>query len=175
MEPNNITPNDTVTELNALASGHYAVKQYAEALPLLEQVVAIRRSQFGDRHPNILSSLNNLASLHQTMGNDRAAEMHFKEAIGICELLGTGYAISFTILQQLVKLYISKGEHPRAGALLSRWLELCQMQLPIDHFQTQQIQTALANLKKDGHYSPKSSSKKSTSPKAFGTKPKKEK
>ncbi len=163
----------SVTELNDLAMQHYSAKQYAEALPFLERVVEIRRSEFGDCHPNIIASLNNLASLHQTLGNDQIAKALFKQAIDLCELIGTGYDISFGVLQQLVKLYISNGEHPRAGALLSRWLELCQTQLPIDHFQTKHIQTALANLKKDGHYNPKSSPKKSTSSKAFGAKPKK--
>ncbi len=161
------------TSLIYLTNLYQVMGQYEQSLPLYQQAFDIHLSTFGDRHPDTALSLNNLAIIHQSMGNDTAAEPLFKQAIDIYESVGTDHPIVFTILQKLVRLYISKGEHPRAGALLSRWLEICNAQLPNGHFQTQQIQTALVNLKQDGLYRPKSIPKKSPNPKAFGAKSKK--
>jgi tetratricopeptide (TPR) repeat protein len=161
------------TSLIYLTNLYEVMGQHEQSLHPYQQAFEIHLSTFGDRHPDTALSLNNLASIHQSMGNDDDAEPLFKQAIEIYEHTGTDHPIVFTILQKLVRLYISKGEHPRAGALLNRWLEICQTQLPSDHFQTQQIQTALANLKQDGLYKPKALPQKSANPKAFGAKPKK--
>lgn len=164
------------TSLVCLTNLYQVMGQHQSSLPHYQQAFEIHLSLFGDRHPNTALSLNNLASIYQSMGNNDDAEPLFKQAIEIYEDTGTEHPIVFIILQKLVRLYISKGEHPRAGALLNRWLEICHEQLPSDHFQTQQIQTALANLKQDGLYKPKNSKSKnpkSTNPKAFGAKPKK--
>jgi tetratricopeptide (TPR) repeat protein len=151
--------------------------QSSLGLPWYQKAFDIHQSVLGDRHPDTALSSYNLATIHQSIGNDDDAELWFKKAIDIYEALGTSSPIVFTILQNLVRLYLSKGEHPRAGALLNRWLEICQVKLPVDHFQTKQIQTALANLKKDGLYNPKSNAKSTTHSrnhsKAFGAKPKK--
>ncbi len=37
--------------------------RYGEAEPLYEQVLGLRREEFGERHPDTLSSLNDLAAI----------------------------------------------------------------------------------------------------------------
>ena len=147
--------------------------QHESSIPIYQKALEIHKSTFGDRHPDTALSINNMATMYQSVGNNTEAERLFKQSIDIFEALGTGYPMAFTVLQNLVGFYISNQEYPRAGALLSRWLELCNAQLPIDHFQTQHIRSALANLKKDGLYNPKSTTQKPANPKAFGAKPKK--
>ena len=147
--------------------------QHEPSVLLYQQALEIHQLEFGDRHPDMALSLNNMATIYQSVGNRTEAEQLFKQSINIFEDLGTAYPMGFTVLKNLVSFYLSNQEYPRAGALLSRWLDICKAQLPIDHFQTQQIQTALANLKKDGLYSPKSTAHKPANPKAFGAKPKK--
>ena len=107
------------------------------------------------------------------MGNGSEAELFCVRAISICEELGTDYPITFTVLHNLANRYSSNSEYPRAGALLTKWLEICYEKLPIDHVETQKIQSLLADLKKNGFYNPKSTSQKPTNSKAFGVKPKK--
>ena len=107
------------------------------------------------------------------MGNDSEAELFYMRAISICEELGTDYPITFTVLHNLANRYFSNSEYPRAGALLTKWLEICYEKLPIDHVETQKIQSRLADLKKKGLYNPKSTPQKPTNSKAFGVKPKK--
>ena len=164
---------DTATSLNNLAGLYSSMGQYDRALPLYKSALEIRKSELDDRHPSTASSLNNLAGLYESIGNDSESESFYKCAMSICEELGTDYPITFTVLHNLVNRYLSNSEYPRAGALLTKWLEICYEKLPIDHPQTQKIQGRLTDLKKNGLYNPKSTPKKPTSAKAFGTKPKK--
>ena len=156
-----------------LTNLYEVMDQHEYSVALYSQALAIHKLTFGDRHPETALSLNNMATIYRSVGNNVEAERLFKQSIDIFDELGTSYPRAFTVLQNLVGLYISNQKYSRAGALLSRWLELCNAQLPIDHFQTQQIRSALANLKKDGLYSPKSITQKPTNPKAFGASTKK--
>ena len=165
-------PN-TARGFNNLALLYESMGQYDRALPLYKSALEIRKSELGDRHPDTAASLNNLAYLYKLMENDSEAEVFYKDAMSICEGLGTDYSITFIALQNLVDLYLSNSEYSRAGALLTKWLEICYEKLPIDHVETQKIQSRLADLKKKGLYNPKSTPQKPTSSKAFGVKPKK--
>ena len=165
-------PN-TAKGFNNLALLYESMGQYDRALPSYKSALEIRKSELGDRHPDTAASLNNLAYLYKLIGNDIEAEVFYKGAISICEGLGTDYLITFIVLQNLVDLYLSNSEYSRAGALLTKWLEICYEKLPIDHVETQKIQSRLADLKKNGLYNPKSTPQKPTNSKAFGVKPKK--
>ena len=156
-----------------LTNLYEVMDQHEYSVALYSQALAIHKLTFGDRHSETALSLNNMATIYRSVGNNAEAERLFRESIDIFEELGTEYPRAFTVLQNLVGLYISNQDYSRAGALLSRWLDICKAQLPIDHFQTQHIRSALANLKKDGLYSPKSATKSSANPKAFGSKSKK--
>ena len=165
-------PN-TALSLNNLAELYRSMGQYDRALPLLESALEIMKSELGDLHPNVASGLNNLAYLYESMGSDSEAGSSYMCAMLICEKLGTDYPITFTVLHNLVNRYFLNSEYPRAGALLTKWLEICYEKLPIDHVEVQKIQSRLADLKKKGLYNPKSTPQKPTNSKAFGVKPKK--
>ena len=50
--------------------------KYQEALPLYNEALETRRAVLGSRHPDALTSINNLASLLQATGDlDRAEEL----------------------------------------------------------------------------------------------------
>ena len=55
--------------------------QYDRALPLYEVVLEICKSELGDRHPDTATSMNNLAYLYESMGNDSEAELFYVRAI----------------------------------------------------------------------------------------------
>ena len=54
--------------------------KYVEALPLYKEALETRRAVLGDRHPDALTSINNLASLLQATGELDEAERLLFEA-----------------------------------------------------------------------------------------------
>jgi hypothetical protein len=48
--------------------------RHAEAEPLYQQAMEIRRTALGERHPDYAASLNNLAGLYRAMGRHAEAE-----------------------------------------------------------------------------------------------------
>jgi tetratricopeptide (TPR) repeat protein len=161
--------------LSILSKIYEAMGRLQDSISFEKQALEIRRSKFGDLHHDTAESLNNLAVLYQSMGDDIEAESFFNRAMSICEELGTGYPISFTVFQNLASQYFSNGEYSRVGYLSAKWLGICCEQLPADHPEIQKIQKILVDLKKSGLYSPKSVPKKPTNSKGFGAKQKKEK
>lgn len=58
-------------------------EEYDDAQDAFEQSLAIRRQSYGDNHPEVVVSLNRLASLAQKQGWDGAAEQHLQQALSI--------------------------------------------------------------------------------------------
>ena len=76
---------ETATALNQQAIVHYKAGRYAEAIPLLEQALAIREKALGPDHPHVATSLNNLAELYRAQGRYDLAEPKYQSALGIRE------------------------------------------------------------------------------------------
>src|SRR5207253_6971521 len=55
---------DEVNELNKKVIELYNAGRYAEAVPVAQQVLAIREKALGRDHPDVATSLNNLAVLY---------------------------------------------------------------------------------------------------------------
>ncbi|NES00462.1 MAG: tetratricopeptide repeat protein, partial [Symploca sp. SIO1B1] len=51
-------------KLNQQAFQLYQVGKYSEAIPLAEKALAIRQRILGEEHPDVATSLNNLAELY---------------------------------------------------------------------------------------------------------------
>lgn len=56
-----------------------------EAEPLYLRALAIRKQELGPEHPDMASSLNNLALLYQMQGRYAEAESRFQQALRILE------------------------------------------------------------------------------------------
>jgi tetratricopeptide (TPR) repeat protein len=57
--------------------------------PLYQQALDLSRELLGERHPQVASSLNNLASLYSSQGRYEAAEPLYQQALELRrELLG---------------------------------------------------------------------------------------
>ncbi|MGK7895356.1 MAG: tetratricopeptide repeat protein [Xenococcus sp. (in: cyanobacteria)] len=61
----------------------YQQGKYSEAIPLAEQVLAIRQEQLGDNHPSTAESLDNLALLYQAQGRYPEAEALYQKVLAI--------------------------------------------------------------------------------------------
>ena len=69
--------------LNQTAFYLYERGQYAEAEPLYQRAMEIRRTALGEGHPDYAASLNNLALLYYAMGRHAEAEPLYQRAMEI--------------------------------------------------------------------------------------------
>ncbi len=95
--------------LNMAGRLAYETARYVEAQPLWEKALAIRKKSLGHEHPNVATSLNNLAALYRAQGQYAQAEPLFQRALKIWQIslpadhpnLATGMANYATLLENL--------------------------------------------------------------------------
>ena len=68
-----------------MASLYDSQGKYNEAEPLYQQALALRQKLLGDDHPDVASSLNNLAGLYKSQGRYNEAEPLYQQALNILE------------------------------------------------------------------------------------------
>jgi tetratricopeptide (TPR) repeat protein len=76
------------TDMNALSQQIIQLRnqgRYSEAIPLAQRVVAIQQKTLGPEHPDVATSLNNLAVLYRVQGRYTEAEVLYKRSLEITE------------------------------------------------------------------------------------------
>jgi tetratricopeptide (TPR) repeat protein len=117
---------------------------YASALPLYQQALAISEQVLGAEHPHTATSLNNLAALYRAMGDTARAVPLSQRALAIREqVLGAEHPSTATSLNNLAALYDSMGDYARALPLYQRALAITEQVLGAEHPSTA---TSLNNL-----------------------------
>ena len=87
---------------------------YAKAEPLYQRALAIREKALGPDHPDIATSLNNLAELYMRQGDYAKAEPLYQRALAIREkALGPDHPDIATSLNNLALLYERRATTPR--------------------------------------------------------------
>ncbi|MDW8373922.1 MAG: CHAT domain-containing protein, partial [Planctomycetota bacterium] len=66
-----------------------AMGEYARALPLYERSLAILEKALGAEHPDVATSLNNLAELYGVMGENAKAQPLFERSLAIASRAGS--------------------------------------------------------------------------------------
>ncbi len=140
--------------LNKLGILYYKQGRYSEAGPLLQRVLAIRKSLLGEEHLDVATSLNNLAGLYESQGRYSEAEPLYQQALTLSQrLLGEDHPNVATSLNNLAFLYESQGRYGEAEPLYQQALTLSQRLLGEDH---PNVATSLNNLaglyKSQGRY-----------------------
>jgi tetratricopeptide (TPR) repeat protein len=80
--------------------------QFADAVPLAQQVVEIHKQVLGETHPHYATSLNNLAELHKSQGDYAKAEPLCRQALEIDKrALGESHPNYAASLNNLAVLY----------------------------------------------------------------------
>ena len=103
---------------------------YAEAAPLLQRSLAIREKALGPEHPDVATSLNNLAGLYQAQGNYAEAAPLFQRSLAIWEkALGPEHPDVALSLNNLAELYRAQGNYAEAAPLLQRSLAIWEKTL----------------------------------------------
>jgi len=118
--------------------------EYRRALPLFERALAIREKALGAEHPDTVSSLNNLAEVHRSMGAfDRALPL-YERSLAIREkVLGPKHRATAISLNNLALLYESTGAYERALPIYERSLAIYEQAMGAEHPETA---TSLDNL-----------------------------
>src|SRR5271166_2363714 len=132
--------NQQVTQL--IAQG-----KYQEAIPIAERAVEVAKRLHGLEHPDMATSLNNLAELYQVMGEYAKAEPLYQEALRIWQkVLGPEHPDTATCLNNLAELYDTVDEYAKAGPLLQEALRIRQKVLGSEHPDTATCLNNLAEL-----------------------------
>jgi tetratricopeptide (TPR) repeat protein len=117
-----------------LANALCLLGDYTGAQPAYERALAIRERALGPDHPDVATSLNNLAALYYAQGRYAAAEPLYQRALAIREEgLGPDHLDVAHSLDNLALLYRAQGRYAAAGPLYQRALTIMEQGLGPDH------------------------------------------
>jgi CHAT domain-containing protein len=113
--------------LNAQGMHGYRKGQYREATVPARQALAIRREVLGERHPDTITSLNDLAGLLKAQGDLKAARPLLERALELRRaVLGERHPDTITSLNNLAHLLNEQGDLKAARLLAGRGLEAAE-------------------------------------------------
>jgi tetratricopeptide (TPR) repeat protein len=96
-------------ELDQTVNKLYEEGKYAEATRIAERAVEVASKTFGPDHPNVVTSLNDVAQLYQQQGKYSEAEPFYKRSLAIREkALGKDPRGTAVALTNLALLYESQ-------------------------------------------------------------------
>jgi CHAT domain-containing protein len=122
-----IAQQDEAAALNQRVMELFQAGKYYEATPLAQRALAIREKTLGPDHPNLATSLNNLATLYGMQGRYADAEPLFRRAVAIKEkALGPDNPSVAATLQFLAELYRIQARYADAEPLYKRALAIVE-------------------------------------------------
>jgi len=99
--------------------------RYQEAEPLYLQALHVREQALGPEHPDVASTLANLAVLYRSQGQYEQAEPLFQRALHVREqALGSEHPDVASTLASLAILYREQGKYEQAEPLFQRVLHI---------------------------------------------------
>ncbi|MBP5976395.1 tetratricopeptide repeat protein, partial [Brasilonema sp. CT11] len=117
---------------------------YALAEPWREECLTVVQVRLGEQHPDIATSLNNLAELYRSQGRYNQAEPLYLQALELRKrLVGEQHPDVATSLNNLAELYRSQGRYNQAEPLYVQALELYKRLVGEQH---PDVATSLNNL-----------------------------
>ena len=141
---------DTLNSRNSLAAAYLAAGRVAEAIPLFEQILAVRQRMLGPGDPETLISQNNLASAYQDASRTAEAIRLYQLNLEIRErLLGPDHPSTLTSRSNLATAYRDGGRDAEAIPLLEQTLADRERVLGPDHPDTQATRKKLATAYED--------------------------
>ncbi|MEH1934842.1 MAG: tetratricopeptide repeat protein [Nostoc sp.] len=107
---------------------------YNQAIPWSEQCLEVTKKRLGEEHPDVASSLNNLALLYYFQGRYSKAEPLYIQTLALCrKLLGEEHPDVASSLNNLALLYDSQGRYSEAEPLYIQALALWRKLLGEEH------------------------------------------
>ena len=122
----------------------YSQGQYAEAIPIAEEILSISISILGKDHPDIVAFL---AILHQEQGNyDEALSLHKRALAARISVLGKDDPQVANSLNYIAGLYLSRGNYTDALPLYEQALQITTSALGDNHLQVAGSLNGLAGI-----------------------------
>jgi tetratricopeptide (TPR) repeat protein len=117
---------------------------YTQAEPWFEQCLEITKKRLGAEHPDVATSLNNLALLYRYQGRYSQAELFYIQALALrLKLLGAEHPDVANSLNNLAALYLFQGRYSEAEPFVIQALALWRKLLGAEH---PDVATSLNNL-----------------------------
>ncbi|MDF5738943.1 MULTISPECIES: tetratricopeptide repeat protein [unclassified Nostoc] len=139
-----LSDDDLIWPFLGLGRFYQGQGAYVQALPWREQSLSTARKRFGDEHPSVATSLNNLAQLYYSQGRYSDAEPLYTEILAMTKrLLGDEHPSVATSLNNLAQLYYSQGRYSDAEPLYIEALSMRKRLLADKH---PSVATSLNNL-----------------------------
>ena len=111
-------PEARAMMMDAVGLVYQRLGLYAEATPLLEEALAIRREALPEAHPDVAQSLHNVAELLYEKGEYPAAESLYREELTLRHVLyGDEDPTIATVLHNLATVLNTQGEYDTAKSL----------------------------------------------------------
>jgi tetratricopeptide (TPR) repeat protein len=111
--------------LNREAMALYQAGRYSEAESYLNEVLAILREEFGERHPAIANSLSGLALVYRAQNRQDESESLYQEVLAIDrEHLGESHPDVAQTLRNLAGVYVWQGRYGEAESLYEEALNI---------------------------------------------------
>ena len=129
-----LSDDDLIWLFTGLGSFYNGQGLYSQAEPYYEQCRENCQRRFGQEHPDVAGSLNNLAELYSKQGRYSEAEPLHKQALEMTQkLLGPEHPDVATSLNNLALLYDAQGRYNEAEPLYQQALEMTQKLLGQEH------------------------------------------
>jgi CHAT domain-containing protein/tetratricopeptide (TPR) repeat protein len=113
---------------------YYQQGEFKKALPLAEKAFKIRKSLLGEKDPDTLTSLNNLAAIYQAVGHLNEALPLYEQGYRLSkEVLGTKHPQTLGILNNLAFIYQTVGRINEALPLSEQGYSLSKEVLGTKH------------------------------------------
>jgi tetratricopeptide (TPR) repeat protein len=107
--------------LNQEVMDLYRAGKYDRAVVVAQKALQVAEQNVGPDHPDVATSLNNLAELYRTQGDYAKAEPLYKRSLAISEkALGPDHPDVATSLEHLAVLYRATKRNAEAEALEKR-------------------------------------------------------
>ncbi len=132
---------DNLDALNRQVVQLYQNGEYAKATEVAKRALALAESELGPHHPEVGTTLNNLAGLYHYQGRTAEAEPLYKRSLGILEktlaiqekTLGPNHLNVAMTLFRLAWLYGVMGRYREAERIGKRTLAILEKALGLDH------------------------------------------
>lgn len=136
--------DDDWDRLNEQVMQFFGSAKYAEALVPAQKALQLARQRHGAEHADVALALNNLAALHDSLGDYAKAEVFYKEALALKEkLLGPKDPDVALSLNNLAALRKTQARYAEAEPLYQRALGIWEEALGPS---SPEVATALNNL-----------------------------
>ena len=142
--------DDDLDALNQQVVELYQAGKYAEATPIAERMLGLTERRFGPDHPQVGTSLNDLALLYRTQGRYADAEPLYKRVLAIAEkAFGRDHLEVSATLINLAIIYQALGRYADAELQLKRALVIREKGLGGRHPDVANVLTYLAIVYQD--------------------------